>query len=155
MKVKYAGIWLAPGGVECASGVSLNGSQVVELQQLFRATAIRPVARGNKQDVFSFAVRQAKDTVRLAERAMLSILATLPGSGQLEVTCGQTGDEETFYLDAVLQSVERTSIGLSPAYRYTFVGGLFTTDGTSLPSIFDEIDGGAANSTYEGAGVEG
>jgi hypothetical protein len=155
VKVKYGSLWLATGGKEAAQNVQLNGTQVVDVQQLFRAAAVRPVGRGNKADTLAFSVRLAKGTLRLAERFLLSHLAHLPTDGQLEIVCGRDSDSETFYNHAALVSVERTQLGVSPSIRYTFTCGLFTTDGTSLPSLFDEIDGGAADSTYSGAALEG
>lgn len=134
MKVKYASTWLAPGGVERARDITLNGSQVVEVQQLFRAAAVRPVARGNKADTFTFTVTQLKDSVRFAERASLSQLADIPGSGQLEVVCGDTGDEQSFFNQAALQSVDRSYVGRSLVLRYTFVCGLWTESGSTIIS---------------------
>jgi hypothetical protein len=134
VKVKYADLWLATGGREAAANVAVNGTQVVDIQQLFNATAVRPVARGNKADTFSFSVRLLKTSLLYSERFILSHLANLPGSGQLEAVCGRDGDQQSFFLDAVLQSVERTYLGLTPAVRYTFVGGLWTENGETIIS---------------------
>lgn len=137
MKVKYAGTWLAPGGRNSAQGVSFNGTQLVDVQQLFRSDAVRPVARGNKADTFSFSSRTLFADGLLAGRAVVRALRDLAGEGLLEVTFGNAEIEETYYVTAAFQGVERTLLGLSPAFRYTFVCGLFRqADTTSGETIY-------------------
>lgn len=123
--------------MEPAFDVQINGTQVVDVQQLFRALEVRAVGRGNKQDVVTFSAREQCNTVQDAEVAMLRRLRLLPSEGLLQVTIGTGETALTFHLDAALQSVGRTYAGQSPAFRYTFVGGLFRqADTTSGETIY-------------------
>lgn len=141
MKVKYAGTWLAPGGKFGARNVLVNGAPALRVRTLLRAAAVKVLGGDNKQDTFSFEVSREMATLRLSERAVLGELAWRPARGQLEVVCGAIGDEETFFLDAGLAGVERTYHGVMPALRYNFVGGLWTTDGTTIISEDGDMKG--------------
>jgi hypothetical protein len=133
VKVKYGDRWLAPGGREAAQDVRLNGTQTVQVAQALRAAAVRTFGRGNRVETFSFAVRLGKESKRLAERAAFAELASLPANAQLEVVCGGGDDVESFFLPAAaFQTVERTLLGRSPALTYTFLGGLWTTEGETI-----------------------
>ena len=134
MKVKYADRWLAPGGKEAAQDVRLNGVQTVQVAQALRASAARVFGRGHRVETYTFRVRLGKASKRQAERAALAELARLPASAQLEVVAGREPDDaESFFLPvAAFQSVERTLLGMSPALTYTFLGGLWTTEGSTI-----------------------
>ncbi|MBC8011458.1 MAG: hypothetical protein H7067_15345 [Burkholderiales bacterium] len=150
MKVKYGSLWLASGGKEAAQDVRLNGRQVVDVQQLFNAAAVRPHGRGNKVDVFSFAIKLDKASRKLSERFLLSHFSDLPINGQLELVCGRAedeGGEQSFFNQCAFETCERTYVGRSPAIRYTFVCGLFTENGETIISEEGDVIRGKVNLT--------
>lgn len=118
-------------------GLTLNGEQIVDDAQFFRAAAASVFARGNLGTVLQFSVTRLFSTEKAAEVFALTHAGAVPLEGLVTAVCGETGDQQTVYLEgAVLQAVAVQSVrGSSVVVQYTIRGGIWTTD------VPDEIPG--------------
>ncbi len=118
-------------------GITLNGRQVVDDAEFFRAAAAAVFARENLGTTFVFSVTRLFTTEKQAERFVLLHAGAVPRSGLVTAVCGEAGDQETLYLeDAAIENVGLGEVkGTSVAVQYTIRGGLWTSD------VPDEIPG--------------
>jgi hypothetical protein len=126
MNVTFETAVLAPGGAQGASNVRLNGRQIVDDGQFFRAAMLTYFPRGNVDVSFSFTTHWIFASLALAETFVMTHVTYLPmtnqDNGVLQVVCGaETLSPVTIYSpSAVLESAEITDyIGLSVDVRYT------------------------------------
>jgi len=111
--------------------MSVNGQQVVDEVEYFRALRKAYIERGLRSVEFGFAVRRFFPTVARAEAFFFTGYNDLPDAGDLVLVCGEgEADELNVGLaDAVLDSCDCPRIeGVCVTVRYRFRGGQFTTD---------------------------
>lgn len=138
MRIKFANIWISGGGLEGPSGLSVNGDQVIDDAQFFRALAATHYARGNDSTSISFSVEREHASTKAAEVYVLMHRKNLPKEGDCVFYCGAPGDEqEVALLGAVLSITGGSYLGRSTRLTYTIQGGLPQTD--SIPEG-EEID---------------
>lgn len=133
MNVTFETAVLAPGGNQGASNVRLNGRQIIDEAQFFRAGTTTYYPRGNVDMVFQFTTHWIFNSLTLAENFVLSYLGALPmtnqDNGVLQVVCGaETNSPQTLYSSsAVLEDVQIEYIGLSVDVHYTLRGQPFSS----------------------------
>lgn len=110
---------------------SLNGRQVVDAAEFFRAATTTFYGRGNRSVAVGFEVQRFFATEGRALRFANLHYNDLADEGDLLLTL----DDVTIALeDAVLEGADVVEInGLSVVVRYTLRGGAFTSDATALP----------------------
>lgn len=133
MKIRIGNTWLASGGLEAASDVSVNGQQAVDDAAFFRALAATFYARGQRRTEITFSVEREHGSLKDAEVFLLTHWGDLPEGGDVVFTCGEGADTQNVallgaVLEAMPQGVYR---GRSTRVSYTIRGGLPTTD--SIP----------------------
>ena len=122
------------------SGITLNGRQLVDDAEFFRAATARVFARGNFGTTLQFSVTHSFSSQREAEVFFLTQPGSVPTSGLVTAICGVSGDTQTCYLeDAVVESVALPPYkGVSVEVQYTIRGGLWTSDvPAELPGTAD------------------
>lgn len=125
MRVNFAGIFLAPGGLEGTRGISFNGSFMLDEAQFFRAAAMSFFARGNRSTAIGFSVSRnfASESDALLFAAITQ--NTLPGQGDLFVS-DEEGTTVVALEGAVLEGLAvGPFIGSSLDVSYQFRGGVF------------------------------
>jgi hypothetical protein len=134
MRIVFETTWLAPGGVQAADGVRVNGQQIVDDADFFRAAASAFYPRGNLAVSLQFVTHWTFNTAKLAEVFALTHIALLPmGPGDLgvvQITCGNAPDTQLVYMNnAVLESARIVSVrGSSVDVEYVIRGPFFQTD---------------------------
>lgn len=127
------------------SGLAVNGQQLVDDAQFFRAANATYFARGNAGVLLQFGVNRLFSSVRRAEAFALTHFDGLPKSGLVACECGEEGDTETAYLrDAVLESAAITGYrGCSVQVQYTIRGSRFESDvpEEEIPGEPDDAEG--------------
>lgn len=137
MVVQYGSTVLVPGAQLGIIGMRLNGEQLVDQAQFFRAIAASYFSRGNKTSRFEFDVWWYFSTRGAAENFILGHWASLAATDTLTVTCGDGEATQYIYAlaGAVLQSVAPSEWrGISVKMHYVFVGGLFATQSIQPPN---------------------
>lgn len=138
MRIKFANLFLSNGGLEGPSGLSVNGDQVIDDAQFFRALASVFYARGNDSTSVSFTVTREHASEKAAEVYVLTHRKNLPKEGDLVFYCGFPGDEQQVaLLGAVLAGTSASYLGRTSRLSYTLQAGLPETD--SIPEG-EEID---------------
>jgi len=139
MKVRFGSIWLAPGGIEFASGFSVNGQQVNDPVQYYRAAAMAFRPRALRSDTISFSVMRRFDTQKEAESFVLTHLLDLPAQESLYLFCGYDDDQTIVRYDGtVVNSAQRTFSGTTVTIQYNLSAPLAVTD--SPPPSYAEPD---------------
>lgn len=135
MKVRIGSTWLAPGGFAATQGIRVNGQQITQEVEFFRAVARQFYARKNRASVVSFSVTRTHSSLREAEAFILTHYASLPDSGDVYFYCGTDSDQQIVTLPgAVLDAAEDGAIlGTSSRFTYNIRGGLPVTDITPGP----------------------
>lgn len=112
------------------SGLTLNGQQIVDDAEFFRAAAPVLFDRGSAGVVLQFAVERSFTTLAQAEAFLLQHPTAVPRAGLVTCECGDAGGTETLYLpDAILETVAITGHrGVSVAVQYTIRGAGFASD---------------------------
>jgi hypothetical protein len=126
MKIEYgtetigddsAGDFISPA-------VARGHARALQMEQLFRGAAEATFARGNIRNTIQFAVEKEHATAEDAVIHLFSYPDSLPGSGALRVTEGDTGYEMA---DACLTAVDLVALtGRSTTMRFSFTGGAIT-----------------------------
>jgi len=126
---------LAPGAAfESTSGLRVNGQQITQEVEFFRAPSRVFYPRGNRANVVSFSVTRTHGSLREAEAFILTHQGDLPNSGDVFFICGTPADNQVVTLPgAVLESDEGYIIGTSSTFSYEIRGGVFRTDITPGP----------------------
>jgi len=139
VRIRIGNTWLAAGGLEAASEVSINGEQVVDEVAFFRALARTVYARGNRRTQISFTVEREHGSLRAAEVFLLTHYGSLPTEGDVVFVCGEgTDTQNVALLGAVLEAMPQGIYrGRSTRVTYSVAGGIPTTD--SIPDD-EEID---------------
>lgn len=126
MVIVFDSISLTPSDTERAFDLTLNGEQVVRPVDLVGAAQRIYYGRGNRSEGLQFSVVRGFDTARAAQEFFLKHPADLPDTGDLVITCGDTGDTaDVTCTDAIFKGVQRRLTGKAVALTYTFVGGVF------------------------------
>lgn len=111
--------------------MSINGQQVVDEVEFFRALRKAYIERGLRSVDFGFAVRRFFSSLARAQAFFFTGYNDLPDAGDLVMVCGE-GDADELNVGlagAVLNSCDCPSIsGVCVTVRYRFSGGHFTTD---------------------------
>jgi hypothetical protein len=131
VRIQYASIILAPGGLLGeAFGATVNGEQVVDETEFFRAAAKAVWPGGNRTQEFSVSVWRRFGSIRAASVFCLMHYGQLPNVGQLAVYCGEPGDLQVATLnEAVLASVAIVEQrGSSVQVRYSWKGTGWNSD---------------------------
>jgi|SRR5581483_10520713 len=126
MKAVFGTINLVPGGVESTSGATVNGQQINDEVQFYRALAATRFARGNRSLIIGFSVERLFATYHLAERFVFEHFTLLPQQDSLYLTIGDGTDTEVVRFDnAVPQSVRLgVQKGLTVPVVYSFACGM-------------------------------
>lgn len=129
---------LAVGYVGPAA-LTLNGQQLVDAAEFFRAAAATFFARGNASITLQFRVQRLFGSIKKAERFALTHPSTIPLEGLLAITAGESGDTVPLYLEgAVLEQVQIVELsGACVVVQYTIKGSAFTSD------VPDDLPGSA------------
>lgn len=144
MIVLFETTYLASGWAQSADDIALDGEQVVDEAEFFRAATATFFPRGNIRTTFEFTVHYIFATQVLAEQFVLTLPTQVPmtnaDNGALQCICGELNPatQVTCYLSpAVLRRARIVrQVGISVDVRYTVVGGTFTTQApaTGLPT---------------------
>lgn len=137
MLITYGSTVLVPGSAQGAIDVRVNGQQIVDEAQFFRAAVTTYYARQNKSTHLEFETWWNFNTRGLTEQFMLSHWAGLAPTDTLYISCGEgEGTQYNFQLPgAVLESASPAEWrGNSVRFHYVFLGGIFTTDSISPPN---------------------
>ncbi|MFA6962447.1 MAG: hypothetical protein WC205_16955 [Opitutaceae bacterium] len=130
MKIRINSTWLATGGKESPSDLTVNGRRIGEDIPLARALAMRVENRGNASTEVSFTVTRQHANVATAESFCLLHFGALPAEGSVTFLLGEVDEESAVILaGAVLTGVPRRHKGVSTITTYTLRGGL-PTDGS-------------------------
>jgi hypothetical protein len=126
MKVVFGTVSLTPSDVETTAGLTVNGEQVNDTAQFYRALAETFFGRGNRSATIGFSVLRIFDTARIAGRFCFEHLTLLPLQDSLYITVGDDVDNEVVRFDgAVPQAVPITvKGGVSVQVNYSFLCGL-------------------------------
>jgi hypothetical protein len=144
MQVLLDTAYLAPGQAQSAADIVLNGQQVVDEAEFFRAASVTFYPRGNQRTTFEFSVNYVYATAVLAEVALLTFPSQVPmtalATGMLQCLCGAEtpATSQICYMPgSVLERIAVTQIGVSLKVRYFIVGPGFTTStpGQGLPTF--------------------
>lgn len=135
MQVLYETTYLAPGQFQSADAIALNGSQLVDKAEFFRAATKTFFPRGNVSVDFQFTVHYSFATTVAAEVFLLTLSGQVPmtsaDNGVLQCLCGaeNPATSQICYMSgAVLKSFTITKVvGTSIDVRYSFEGPGFTT----------------------------
>lgn len=116
----------------------LNGTQLYDEADFFRAAAPTFFPRGNIQTRLQFQVTRIFATLRQAQAFALQHWGSIPRSGLVTVTAGDGSSSQTLYLrNAIVDSAQVLSVrGVAVAVQYIIRGGLWESD---IP--VDEIPG--------------
>jgi hypothetical protein len=119
-------------------GVSLNGQNIIDDAQFFRAAVPSFFERGGNGVTLQFSVERLFSSLKSAEVFLLTHFGALPRSGLITCLCGESGDTQAVYLrNAVLEAVALPGYqGRSVGVQYTIKGSQFESD---IPP--DEIPG--------------
>src|SRR5262245_34043764 len=144
MNVLFSTTWLAPGGTQAATGVRVNGHQIVDEAGFFQAANMAVYPRGDVLTTFQFVTRWNLNSPKLGEVFALTHSANVPmgptDRSVLQCICGVGSDTQTVYMaDAVIESVRVIGvIGTSVDVEYTIKGPFFQTDiPPDVPSCAD------------------
>lgn len=144
MQILFETTYLAPGQIQSADRIELDGEQIVDDASFFRAATKTFFPRGNLSIDFSFTVHYIYPTPVAAEVGVLTLPGMLPmtnaDNGVLQCLCGAEtpATSQIIYMSgAVLKKVAIRQIGVSVDVRYTFVGPGFTSSvpGSGLPTF--------------------
>ena len=139
MKVQFGSIWLAPGGIEFASDFTVNGQQVNDPVEFYRAASVAFFPRGLRSDTITFSVIRKFDTNKEAESFVLTHFQDLAQQESLYLYCGYDDDQTIVRYDGVvIDQPVRTFKGTSVIVQYTFRAGIPITD--SPPPSYAEPD---------------
>ena len=125
MNVIFETSVLAPGGAQAAANVRVNGKQIIDIADFFRAVAANFFPRGNLSVEFSFTTHWVFNSTTQAEVFVLTHPTYLPmtnaDNGVLQIVCGAESSPQTIYSpSAVLESAEIVGyVGRSVDVRYT------------------------------------
>jgi len=139
MQVLYETTWLAPGQIQSADKVRVNGKAIIDEALFFRAASATYFPRGDITVDFEFTTHWVFNTTALAENFVMTHISFLPmtasDNGVLQVICGAETTPVTVYSSsAVLESAEILDyVGLSVDVRYKLRCQPFTT--TIPPNI--------------------
>lgn len=135
MQIVFETAYLAPGQIQSADAVSVNGEQIVDEADFFRAAAANFFPRGNLKVEFRFITHWSFTTTVAAEVFVLTYANLLPMTntdiGTVQCVCGaeNPGTEQTCYMiNAVLKGVSIKYVGTSVDVEYTILGPGFTTN---------------------------
>lgn len=124
MKISFGTTWLSRdlSGDSVTQGLTLNGQQVNDEAQFFRALTSTFFARGNRSATVGFTVNRQLGSLRAAERLLATHFWDLPQQADLRLYCGQDDDQEVvLFTAAVIESVQPgPTVGVSLSLRYTF-----------------------------------
>ncbi len=111
------------------SRLSLNGQQIIDEAEFFRAAMPTYFTRGSAGVVLQFSVQRFFSTIKKAEAFALLHFGAIPLSGLVTCICGESGDQQTIYLrNAVVESVPVSHSGTVVTVQYTIKGGAFEGD---------------------------
>lgn len=125
------------------SALSLNGVQLVEEAQFFRAATAGFYARGNASVALQFRAQRLFSSIRAAEAFALLHASSIPLEGLLTCVAGESGDTQTVYLeDCVVENVQVVEYrGASVVVQYTIRGAAFSSDvPPEIPGETDEAE---------------
>ena len=144
MQVLFETTYLAPGQIQSPDDIALNGEQIVDEAEFFRAATMTFFPRGNVRVEFDFTVHYSFASTVLAEVFVLTLPSQVPmtnaDNGVLQCVCGyeNPATSQIVYMSgAVLKSARVVKqVGTSVDVRYSFVGPGFTsqTPGSGLPT---------------------
>jgi hypothetical protein len=144
MLILFETTYLATGQIQSPDDISLNGEQIVDEAEFFRAAAMTFFPRGNVKVEFDFTVHYSFASTVLAEVFLLTLPSQVPmtnaDNGVLQCVCGEAtpATSQTVYMSgAVLRSARVVrQVGTSIDVRYSFVGPGFTSSvpGSGLPT---------------------
>lgn len=124
MNIAFETTWLAPGQHQAADRVRLNGRQLIDEGQFFRALYPSYFPRGNVEVNLEFTTHWQFNTTAAAEAFVLSHISQLPmtptDNGVLQIICGAETSPQTIYSpSAVLEdvSIEYTGVGVDVTYK--------------------------------------
>lgn len=133
MQITFETAVLAPGGNQSASDVRVNGRQIIDPAQFFRAVSTSYFPRGNLEVELSFTTHWLLQGTTNAEVFVLTHCTYLPmtntDNGVVQIVCGAESSPQTIYSpSAVLESVEILEYrGESVDVRYTLRCQPFTS----------------------------
>ena len=127
MQMSFGDQVIAPGGLLGEpSAWRLNGTQLNEQVQLFRAVQTAWYSRGNASVELAFTVIRSFASAKLATVFACTHQSSLPQQDTLTLTAGDGSDLQPVYLDdAVIQKMQLTLVGQTVSVEYTFCGGAF------------------------------
>lgn len=119
MKSRFGNVWLAPGSVERVAGLSLNGTQLNDEAQFYRAASTTLYARGGRAHAIGFGATRGFNSVLEAERFVHEHFSTLPEQADLVFFIGAGDEQIVTYPDAVIDAVGVSYIGTSVRLQYS------------------------------------
>jgi hypothetical protein len=126
MKITIGTFELCGGAAkdEFPDGMTLDDSYTVQVRKLIRATAAKPINRGNRTVNVSFSVTREHGDHRAACEYALKHSADIPTIGDVVFVCEATGTTSLKLLNGTIQKHNVPQIiGCTTIHRYEIIGG--------------------------------
>ena len=139
MKVQYGTTWLASGGMEGARDFKIDGFQVNEVADIFRASNAVQFPRYTRSANVTFSVTKLFNSESDLLAFLSTCLAGLASSAVLSIF-DETGVSAAYMAGALVESVRpQAAVGVSLVVDYAFTGGLFTSQQVTVPNESDLV----------------
>ena len=128
MKIFIDNFCLAAGGGESPEGLSINGSQPVQISRLLHAANATILPLGGRVNTIAFAVTREHPSQGAAEGFLFAHAATLPESGDATFLCEDVDGPQVQYAAATAAVTvdDGTQSGNQTTHKYTLVCGVIT-----------------------------
>ena len=128
MKIFIDNFCLAAGGGESPAGLSINGSQPVQISRPLHAANATILPLGGRVNTIAFAVIREHPSHGAAEGFLFAHAATLPESGNATFLCEDVDGPQVQYVAAAaaVTADDGTLNGTNTTHQYTLVCGEIT-----------------------------
>ena len=129
MKISIDNFCLAAGGSESPAGLSINGSQPVQISRALGVPSAAVLPLAGRVNTIAFAVTREHPSHGAAEGFLFAHAATLPESGTATFLCEDAdgGPQVQYTAAAAAITVDDgTQNGANTTHKYTLVCGAIT-----------------------------
>ncbi len=128
MKIYIDDFCLAAGGGESPEGLSINGSQPVQISRVLHAATASVLPLGGRVNTLAFAVTREHTSPGAAAGFLFAHAATLPESGDATFLCEDVDGPQVQYAAAAvaITADHGTQNGNQTTHQYTLVCGAIT-----------------------------
>ena len=128
MRILIDNFCLAAGGGESPEGLSINGSQPVQVSRLLHAANASVLPLGGRVNTLTFIITREHASHGAAEGFLFAHAATLPESGNATFLCEDVDGPQVQYAAAAaaVTTDHGTQNGNHTTHKYTLVCGAIT-----------------------------